>query len=110
MVVQTDDRRVFDRFTARFPVRFKDSRTGFGRNVFLRDISADGAKIATKESVLINDKIDILVEVPDGKTPVALSGRITWLHETNPNTWDAGLKFDKIDFMGTHRIFKFCQS
>ena len=109
MVVQTDDRRIFDRFTARFPVKFKNSREGFGRNVFLRDICAEGAKISTKEKVLINDKIDILVEVPDGKDPVNLRGQVAWARETNPNSWEAGVQFDALRLMGTYRIFKYCQ-
>ncbi len=109
MVVQVDDRRVFDRFTARFPVKFKNSRQDFGSNVFLRDISAEGAKIATKEPVSRNDKVDLLVELPDGHEPLQLSGSIAWVKDTNPTTWDAGLKFDKIDFMEIGRIFKYCQ-
>ena len=109
MFVQVDDRRVFDRFVARFPVKFKDSRNDFGSNVFLRDMSAEGVKIVTKERMLLNDKINLLIELPDGRDPLQLSGNIVWIREANPNTRDAGLKFDKIDFMATQRIFKYCQ-
>ena len=97
MVDRTDDRRVFDRFPAPFLVKFKDSDEGFGRAVFLRDISADGARISTKERFLVNDKIDIELNIPDGKEPLALSGRVAWLLETNLNIWDFGVKFDKLD-------------
>ena len=109
MLVQVDDRRVLDRFTDRFPLKFKNSKEDFGRNVFLRDVSAEGAKIATKERISVNENIDLLVELPDGHDPLRLSGKVMWLRGENPNTWDAGVKFDKVDFMATQRIFKFCQ-
>ncbi|HOW35278.1 MAG TPA: PilZ domain-containing protein [Candidatus Omnitrophota bacterium] len=109
MVIGIDDRRVFDRFMARFPVKFKDERADFGTNVFLRDVSATGAKVSTKERFLLNDKIDLLVELPDGHEPLNLSGRVAWSRPANPQTWDVGMKFDKVDFMDTQRIFKFCQ-
>ena len=109
MLVQVDDRRVFDRFTARFPVKFKESKEDFGNNVFLRDVSAEGAKIATKERLSVNGRVDLLVELPDGHDPLLLSGKVMWLRGENPNTWDAGVRFDKIDFMATQRVFKYCQ-
>lgn len=108
MVVQVDDRRVFDRFMARFPVKFKESKEDFGSSVFLRDVSAEGAKIATKRSIFVNDQIDLLVELPDGHDPVALTGQVTWTRKTNPASWEAGVRFDKIDFMETQRIFRYC--
>lgn len=109
MVVKVDDRRVFDRFTARFPVKFKDARADFGTNVFLRDVCAEGAKIMTKASVFVNDRVDLVVELPDGHEPLILSGQIVWAHKTNHTTWDAGIRFNKIDFMDTQRIYRFCQ-
>ena len=109
MFVQVDDRRVFDRFMARFPVKFSNSREDFGSNVFLRDVSAEGAKIASKHSIFVNDKIDLLVELPDGHEPLSLNGRVVWTRKSNPANWDAGVKFDKVDLMDTQRIYKFCQ-
>ncbi|MFA5059271.1 MAG: PilZ domain-containing protein [Candidatus Omnitrophota bacterium] len=109
MTVKIDDRRVFDRFTARFPVKFQYSRNDFGSNVFLRDISAEGAKIVTKEQINLEDKVDLVVELPDGHDPLILSGKIVWSRAINPSAFDAGLRFDKVDFMDTQRIFKYCQ-
>ena len=109
MLVQVDDRRVFDRFTARFPVKFKDSNDDFGSNVFLRDVCAQGAKIVSKERVYVNDKVELLVELPDGHAPMALNGSVVWARGINPITWDAGIKFDKVDLKSTRRIYKHCQ-
>jgi len=109
MVVQVDDRRIFDRFMARFPVKFREAREDFGTNVFLRDFSADGAKIVTKNSLFVNDNIDLLVELPDGHEPLGVRGKIVWAKKGNPASWDAGLKFDKVHFMDAQRVYKYCR-
>ena len=110
MVVQVDDRRVFDRFMARFPVKFKESSNDFGQNVFLRDIGAQGAKIVTKEELHPRDRIDLLVELPDGHDPLEVEGKAVWVQNGNPSSWDVGIKFDEVQFMKTQRIYKFCSS
>ena len=109
MVVKVDDQRVFERFMARFPTKFKDSRNDFGSNVFLRDISADGVRIASRERLFPKDSIDLLVDLPDGHNPMSLKGRVMWIKGVDSNSWEAGLKFNKVNLMSTHRIFKFCQ-
>jgi len=108
MVVQSDDRRVYERFMARFPAKYKESRNDYGTDIFLRDISADGAKIATKQKVKLNDRLDLQVDLPDGHDPMDLKGTIVWTVNTGPRTWEAGLRFDKIALMKTQRIYQFC--
>ena len=110
MFVQAADRRLFERFLARFPTKYKDSHEDFGSDVFLRDISAEGARIVAKEPILLDDKVDLLVELPDGHEPMTLNGHVAWAREVNPQTWDAGVRFEKIDLMATQRIFKYCLS
>ncbi len=108
MSVQAQDRRVFGRFRARFPLKFKYSKEDFGSEVFLRDLCAAGARIAARKNLYVNDWVDLQVEVPDGKAPIEFSGRIVWAREESPNAWNAGVKFDKINLMETQRIFRFC--
>lgn len=109
MLVQVEDRRIFDRFTARFPVKFRNSKEDFGTSIFLRDVSAEGAHFASRERVNMSQRVDLLVELPDGHDPLQLNGNVVWVRGTSPNTWDVGIKFDRVDFMSTQRIFKYCQ-
>jgi len=53
----SEDKRLFDRFVARFPARFKDSRNDYGTSISLRNASAQGVQITTKERLFIDDKI-----------------------------------------------------
>jgi len=103
-----NERRRFARFQACFPTKFKDTRDDFGYGVFLRDASANGVNILTKDRHFFNDRIALEVELPDGNDPLVLSGRVMWSKPTNESSmWDIGLKFDEVDFMKIQRIFKF---
>lgn len=108
MDIKVEDRRVFDRVQARFPAKFRGPFHGFGSEIFLRDISGLGAKVTTRKNVYVNDTLDVLVEIPDGKDPVALSGKVVWVRAQNPQLRDVGLAFEKVDLMETQRIFKYC--
>ena len=100
-----EKRRIFERFSSRFPVKFKDTRCDFGTDVILRDLSAQGAKITARERLYINDSISLEVELLDGKGPMEIRGQVVWTNEKDPNLWDVGLKFYKVNFMDLWRIY-----
>ncbi len=103
------DQRIFERFAARFPVKFKDSRHDFGAEVFLRDASAQGMKLVSRERLFLHDRVSLLVELPDGYEPLALHGQVVWSKSKIPGTWEIGLKFHQIRLMALQRLFKYCQ-
>lgn len=104
-----EDRRTFDRFAARFPARFKDSRCDYGTSVSLRNASADGLKITTREQLYIEDSVTLEVELPDCKEPMILKGHVVWVKSEDPGIWDVGLKFFKIDLPHMSRLYKFVE-
>lgn len=101
----TRDNRIFQRFSARFPVKFKYSREDFGTDVFLRDASAQGVRLTTKKRMYLHDSVSVLVNIPDDKSPLTLNGRVVWTKTKGLDLWDIGLEFHKINFMNLHRIF-----
>ena len=102
-----DERRLFERFSARFPAKFKHSRNDYGTDIFLRDASASGVRIVTRERMFLDDPVAIEVEVPDGGSPLVLQGKVSWTKSANAAMWDVGLQFPKINFMQMQRLFKF---
>lgn len=102
----TQERRIFERFSARFPVKFKDARDDFGTDVFLRDASAQGVRIMTKDRLFLDDKIALEVALPDGGKPMVLSGRVVWAKLMNLSLWDVGVEFTQINFLRMQRLFK----
>jgi len=103
------ENRLFERFSARFPVKFKHTRTDYGSEVFLRDASACGVKISTREKVFLNDSVSLEVKLPDGSEPVTINGRIVWMSNKSPSLWDVGVEMHKINLMEMQRIFKFTE-
>ncbi len=99
------DSRVFERFSARYPVRFKHTKDDFGTDVFLRDASAEGARFTTKQRIFINDCVSLLVQLPDGFSPLILSGRIVWTKPLASSLWEFGLRFHNVKLMEMQRIY-----
>jgi len=106
----TEERRIFERFSARFPVKFKDAREDYGTEVFLRDASAQGIRIMTKERFFLDDRLDLEVELPDGGEPMALSGHVVWVKLLNLSLWDIGVQFPEVNFLKMQRIFKLTEN
>src|SRR5208283_4285224 len=100
----TGERRIFERFSARFPVKFKDAREDYGTEVFLRDASAEGLRILSKERFFLDDQLSLEVELPDGGEPMVLSGRVKWVKLLNLSLWDIGIQFPQINFLRMQRL------
>lgn len=105
-----DEKRIFERFPSRFPVKFKDTRHGFGTDVYLCNASAGGVGIVTKERLYLNDGVALEVELLDGKGPMTIRGEVIWAHKKDTESWDIGLKFHKVVFMNLWRIYKFAET
>ncbi|MBP6342675.1 MAG: PilZ domain-containing protein [Candidatus Omnitrophica bacterium] len=106
MAEALEERRLFERFSARFPTKFKDSRNEYGTEVFLRDVCAGGARLLSKDRAFLNDSLALEVEVPDGQGPITLNGYVVWA-KPHDMMWEIGMNFHKIDLLKLHRIFKF---
>src|SRR3989338_5146563 len=100
------EKRLSDRFQSRFPVKFKDTRQDFGTNVSLRNVSAGGAKITTKEQLFLNDSVTLEVELLDGKGPMTLRGEVAWTKNIDSDLRDVGLRFYDVVFMNLWRLYK----
>jgi len=105
-----NERRIFERFSARFPVKFKDAREDYGSDVFLRDASAQGVRILTKERFFLEDQLALEVELPDGGEPMVLSGHVVWVKFLNLSLWDIGVQFSEVNFLRMQRLFKLTES
>ena len=100
------EKRIYDRFPSRFPVKFKDSRNGFGTDVYLRDVSAAGAKITTKQQLFLNDSVALEVELLDGKGPMMIRGEVAWAKGVEAGIWEAGLRFYDVVLMDLWRLYR----
>ena len=105
-----EEQRTFERFPSRFPAKFKDARGDFGADVYLRDASAGGVKITTKERLYLNDNVTLEVDLPDGRGAMTLRGEVAWAKNKDPDMWNIGIKFHKVVFMDMWRPYKFTKA
>ena len=102
---EPSDRRIFDRFPARFPAKFKDTRDDFGTKVSLQDASAGGVTFATTEHVYRNDSVALEVELPNSHDPLNLKGRVIWVKRMEAGMWEAGLEFYRPQLVSLWRLY-----
>jgi len=99
------ENRLFERFPARFPVKYKHSANEFGTSVFLRDASAQGARITTREKLFLHDSVSLQVEIPGSSEPMELNGHVVWTRTHGVSLWDAGIEFHKVSLLKLSRLF-----
>lgn len=102
-----DDRRVFQRFRVDLPLRFvcQDKNIeGRGRMI---DISAEGGgMIITCEELNPPMHLEMWMDLLDNKEPFHSSAEVVWSNRIEPNLYKAGVKFDKVDFIGISRVLR----
>ena len=98
------DRRLWQRFSAKYPAKLKDSRSTFGERLVLRDVSASGIRLVSQEKFFFNDSVALEIQLPDGYRPMNVKGEIVWLRSIKPNIWDIGLHFYKTDLIHSRRL------
>ena len=108
MDYRNKDRRIFSRLSADFPIKFAGSSEAYGSRISLKDISAEGLRFFSNEKTDIKGPVNLLVNVPDGKNPLALNGIVVWTRKDASGASQVGIKFSKVNFMKMHRIVKFC--
>lgn len=101
-----NERRVFDRFSAKFPAKVKDSRQDYGQKLYLRDASAEGARVTTTEQMFLHDSIILDVKLPDKEYPMTLKGRVIWTKAIQPKIWDIGVKFHDLNLVRMSRLYQ----
>ena len=104
---ERDERRMFERFDTQLPTKFKDSDAEYGTDVFLRDFSASGARMHTRERFFIDDMLSVQIEIPDGHDPLPLNGRVRWIKPRTTSMYELGIEFHKVHLMKMHRLVKF---
>ena len=104
------ERRVFERFDARFPAKLQYTREEFGDRIFLRNVSAQGIQFITRDQLFINDSLALEIKLPDSSIPMLLRGRVIWSKKEDISIWDVGLRFHTISLMHISRLYRLATS
>lgn len=103
-----EDKRVFERFPVKFPVRyfqedFSNNQEGTAR---AQDISAKGVGLVTKEKLPVNTPLEMWLEIPDKGDPLYARGQVIWSKPAGINEFWSGISLERADLMGLSRILR----
>jgi len=101
-----DDRRIFERFQSRFPLRFidlKGSREGSGQT---KDISAKGIGFMAKDDLKLHTPLEMWLELSDKREPFYARGEVAWSKMIAPNEFNIGVNLERADLMGMSRVLR----
>lgn len=101
-----EDRRIFARFSAKFPLRFLDLKSGREACVQTYNISAKGIGILTKERLEAHTPLELWLEVPDKGEPLYIRGEVTWSKAEGLGEYRAGVSLEKAELMGLSRVLR----
>lgn len=103
---EAQDKRVFQRFAVRFPVRLLNITSGSEAVAFTQDISAKGVGLRTHEALQSHMPVEIWLEVPDKGEPIYTRGEVIWVKAEGQDDYRVGINLAKADLMGLSRILR----
>lgn len=101
-----EDRRIFQRFNIRFPVRLLDLNTGHEINAETSDISAKGLGVWSKDALNPNTPLEAWLKIPDKGEPLYTRGNVVWSKPEGNGEYRLGIDLESADLMGISRILR----
>ena len=101
-----DDRRIFARFAAEFPMKFLDLEENKEGEATTLDISANGISLVTNEELQPRNSLEMWLKMPDNSDPFYTRGEVVWSKTVSSNRYQAGIHLERPDLMGVSRILR----
>lgn len=101
-----DDRRIFQRFNIRFPVRLLDLNSGQEVAGQTSDISAKGFGVWLKNDIPRNTPLEAWLKMPDRGEPLYTRGSVAWSRPDTQGEYRLGINLERADLMGLSRILR----
>ena len=104
-----EDRRLFERLSASFSLRFLDfatNKVGEGR---VRDVSANGVGFVSSEYLAPNTALGIWLEAPGQDEPFYTRGAVAWSESIGSEQHRIGVRLERPQLMGIARILRLNQ-
>jgi hypothetical protein len=101
-----EERRIFERIPAKLSLRFLDTHSNKYGLVQTRDISAQGVGLLTENELPAHIPLDIWLSIPNKRESYYTRGEVVWSREVEPNKYRAGVRLEKVDFMGISQALR----
>ncbi|HTZ10807.1 MAG TPA: PilZ domain-containing protein [Candidatus Margulisiibacteriota bacterium] len=101
-----EDRRIFERFSARFPVKFLSEGNDRECKAVTQDVSAKGMGMITGEELAVHTPLEMWLQLSDKEEPAYARGEVVWSKMLDPARFMVGVELEKADLMGVSRIIR----
>jgi Tfp pilus assembly protein PilZ len=101
-----EDRRIFARFQAKFPLKYLDLQANKEGEAQVQDLCAKGLCLLTKEALNTNTPLEMWLQIPDKGEPLYTRGEVVWSRPEGANECRAGVCFEKANLMGLSRVLR----
>ncbi len=100
-----EDKRIFARINASFPLRFLDPDSGREGEANTVDISANGLGLVTNDSLAVRTPLEMWMRIPDQHAPLYTRGEVVWSKDSNePGQKRLGVRLNNAELMGLARV------
>jgi len=101
-----EDRRIFERVAASFPVKLLDTSSGQEREASTCDVSAKGVGVLMNKQLTPGAPVEVWLKIPDHGEPLYTRGAVAWSKMEKANIYRAGIELEKAELMGLSRILR----
>ncbi len=105
-VNKMNDRRIFERFPARFSMDLLCEGDMRQRRAETFDISAKGIGLVAEQALPAMTPLEMWLTLPDNQEPFYTRGKVVWSMMRLDNRCVAGVELEKADLMGVSRILR----
>jgi hypothetical protein len=101
-----EDKRIFERFLTRMPLRFLDldlSQEGLAE---IEDVSAKGIGFTTGAKLKPETALELWLQVPDKGEPIYCRGKVAWAQPADLNQYRVGVSLEQANLIGLSRILR----
>lgn len=99
-----EDRRIFARIDAKFPLRFLSPSSGKEIQADTVDISANGVGFVTSEDLSARAPLEMWLDIPDQHEPLYARGEVVWSRSlADTDQQRIGVQLERAQLMGLAR-------
>jgi hypothetical protein len=103
---EMQDRRIFQRFNVKLPVKLLDLYTGNELSAEVTDISAKGMGLKLDRQLRINTPVEAWVYCSDQGDPLYTRGVAIWSKLSEGESYRLGVDLERADLVGLSRVLR----
>jgi len=104
--IEMEDRRIFQRFAAKLPVRFLNVTVGSEGEAETWNVSAKGLGLTLSQELKPRSTLEMWLKISDKEEPLYARGEVAWSKLEAPGRFKAGINLEKADLMGLSRVLR----